>query len=449
MKNKKNNTKKKIPVKKIFQKKESDLKRPKKILKNKKEPISFKKNSQMEEKAKVKKEFFPVHKTNVKIIGIGGGAGTILSEINSKVKKADFVLADTKEGKEKSPSKIKKFYFGEAQTSGFGTGMNPFLGELSAEGSKEKIESIFLGQDICIFISCMGGGAGSGALPVFSKIAKEKNVLTLGIFTLPFNFEGEKKKQLAIEAIEKAKPYLSSYLIIPNEKIFEVIDKQTPINSAFSFVNRKIADNLEGLIETLFLPGVINIDFADFRTILTGKGQKAFLNTVFLKRESIEEELEKIILDPFSSHLLIGARALIYNIQAGEDLLLEEVISISKMISRSASRNAKIIFGITKNKKNKGIIKVSVLAVGCGNKEDFLKEDKKKEEKTKDKKRKKKSSIQKNQIKIKKEKEKKEEAEKRRSGIQIYKESEKEKKDFLEEDPYETPAILRKMIRPM
>ncbi|MDD4467081.1 MAG: hypothetical protein PHQ08_01370, partial [Candidatus Pacebacteria bacterium] len=168
--------------------------------KNKKEPRKKikKKNLKKQKREKkmppkAEKKVLPVvQKTKIKIIGIGGGAGTIISEISSRVKKADFVLTDTVAPR-KNSSKIKKVFLGEGATYGFGTGMDPDLGESSATLSKEKIEKILSGQDICIIVSCLGGGAGSGAMPIFAKEARKMNILTYGIFTLPFNFEGERK----------------------------------------------------------------------------------------------------------------------------------------------------------------------------------------------------------------------------------------------------------------
>ncbi|MDD3728886.1 MAG: cell division protein FtsZ [Candidatus Pacebacteria bacterium] len=408
--------------------------------KNKKEPRKKikKKNLKKQKREKkmppkAEKKVLPVvQKTKIKIIGIGGGAGTIISEISSRVKKADFVLTDTVAPR-KNSSKIKKVFLGEGATYGFGTGMDPDLGESSATLSKEKIEKILSGQDICIIVSCLGGGAGSGAMPIFAKEARKMNILTYGIFTLPFNFEGERKKGFAFSSIEKAKPYLNAYSLIPNEKIFEIIDKQTPIKEALSIINRHLAENLEGLIEMIHSPGVINIDFADFRTILSGKGQLAFLNSYSIDRENIMEDLKKITSDPFSLYPASKAKGILYNILGGEDLCLSEVSMISRAISNSASRKAKIIFGINQSKKNKNKIKTILLAVGCGESEAPSKK--------KNKKIKKNSSKKEIEVKTKERKE----DERRRNGLQIQEENQKIEKGFLEEDSYETPAILRKI----
>ncbi len=356
-------------------------------------------------KKNLQKKGNTIHKAKIRVIGIGGGAENIISEIHSKIKNVDFVLADTKALKGKKTD-IRKVYFGESTTKGFGTGMNPELGELSAQGDKKKIEEIFLNQDICIIISCLGGGAGSGAMPVFAKIAKSMNVLTYGIFTLPFNFEGERKKGFASESIEKGMPYLNSYSLILNEKIFEIGNKEMPIKEALSSINKKLAENLEGLISTIYSPGLINIDFADLKAILGGKGRKAFLNSVELDRNNLEKELNKITYDPFSPHELKEAKGVLYNISGGENLELREVSLISKTISSLSSKKVKTIFGISNSKTEK--IRTTLLAISSD------------EEKIKPKKKK----------------------EKRKNGIEVKEEEEKKEKEF-NEDPFETPAILR------
>ena len=144
----------------------------------------------------------------------------------------------------------------------------------------------------------MGGGTSSGATPIFAKISKGLGNLTYGIFTLPFEFEGEKKMQAALESLEKIKPDLNIYTIIPNERIFQIVDKNTPLKDALSAINKKLAENLEGLIEMIFLSGLINIDFADLKTILHGRGRLVYLNTIESEESNQEETVKKLISSP-------------------------------------------------------------------------------------------------------------------------------------------------------
>jgi cell division GTPase FtsZ len=197
--------------------------------------------------------------------------------------------------------------------------------------------------------------------------------LTYGIFTLPFEFEGEKKMEIAKEALLKIKPYLNVYSVIPNERIFQIIDKNTPLRDALSAINKQLAENLEGLIEMIYLPGLINIDFADLKTILAGQGRLAYLKTVRIKEPEKEEAAKRLISSRFYPYTLQGARGILYNIVGGKNLQLSDVSRISKIISNSLNKNAKIIFGISQRPKKQDKIDLTILATGCNIKGEFLK----------------------------------------------------------------------------
>jgi len=257
-----------------------------------------KKLSKAMKKPQVLPEVERIKKTKIRVIGIGGGGGNIVSEIASRVKKASFAVANTdiKALKEASRKAIR-FQFGENLTQGLGTGMNVGLGEIAAQNEKERIKKLLAGYDLIIIIASLGGGVGSGAAPVFAKISKSFGNLTYGIFTLPFKFEGEKKMEIAGNALEKIRPYLNTFSVIPNERIFQIIDKATPLKVALSAINKTLSESLEGLIETIYEPGLINIDFADLKTILTGYGRLCYLNTVVVPRgeNNSQEVIEKML----------------------------------------------------------------------------------------------------------------------------------------------------------
>jgi len=438
--------------------------------------------------------FEGVHKTKIRIIGIGGGGGSIISEIVNRISKADFIAANTDVRALKGLSKkVRKFQFGQTLTNGLGTGMNVEIGEQAALQEKEKIKNLFENQDLCIIVSSLGGGTGAGATPVFAKIAKTTKCLTYGIFTLPFEFEGEKKMEIAKQALLKLKPYFNIFSIIPNERIFQIIDKNTPLQEALSAINERLVSNLEGLIEMIYSTGLINIDFADLKTVLGGYGKLAYLNTVQIAETAKEEAARKVILTPLYPYSTKGSRGILYNIVGGRALCLSDVSKISEIISESVNRNAKIIFGIDQNKKHKDKIKITLLAAGCISKNELLKKKKvirkqkvkhsiKKEEeeikikpevqekpkpklKTKPKTkisahRPKKQKIvsepkiiPKKEIRAKKEFPKnliqnqaaEAETKVRRNALEVRKVAQEEEKEFLEkENIWETPAILRK-----
>jgi len=315
----------------------------------------------------------PIKKTKIRVIGIGGGGGSIVSEISTKIKKATFLAANTDRQALKGISrKALRFQFGQSLTRGLGTGMNREIAQIAAQGEKEKIKKLLTGQDLCIFVACLGGGTSSGATPIFTKISRNLGNISYGIFTLPFKFEGEKKAQIAREALEKLKPNLNAISIIPNEKIFQIIDKSTPLKTALSAINKNLAESLEALLETIYEPGLINIDFADLRTIFEGRGRLTYLNSVEVLRQGKDEEIiKKILHSPLYPYTIRGAKGILFNITGEKNLALSEISQISKSISDSVNPEAKIIFGISQKKGEetrlaKGKIKITLLATGCG-----------------------------------------------------------------------------------
>ncbi len=405
-----------------------------------------------------------VRKPKIKIIGIGGGGGSIVSEIASRVKKVNFVVANTDaQSLKRSSKKAKKFHFGKELTHGLGTGMDVEVASAAAENSKEKIKKMMEGQDLCILVASLGGGTGSGAGPLFAKISRSLGNLTYGIFTLPFEFEGRKKTEIAREALKKIKPHVNAYTVFPNERIFQIIDKNNPLSEALSAINEKLGDNLEGLIEMVYLPALINIDFADLKTIFKGRGRLAYLNAVDIEGPEKEEVVRKVVSSPLYPHTIRGAKSILYNISGSKDLQLDQVAHLSQIINEAVNRKAKIIFGVSQNSKPKNNIRLTLLALGCSTKGIlFLDKERKnpvspkktavaKKKKTAPAKKKKSPQppkLKKTAAEKKKSIKEMEEGlrrKKRKSGVQVKKEEEKAEKELLEkEEVWEIPAILRK-----
>lgn len=433
-------------------------------------------------KKPVVKEEEGIRKTRVRVIGIGGGGGSIVSEIVSRIKKADFVVANTDVKALNSIRNAKRFQFGQNTTRGLGTGMNVEIGEAAVEEDKDRVKKLFEGQDICIIVSCLGGGAGSAASPLFAKISKNMDCITYGIFTMPFKFEGDRKMEIAEQALAKIKPHLNAFSVIPNERIFTIIDKNTALKEALSAINQRLAKNLEGLIEMIYLPGLINIDFADLKTVLSGKGKLSYLSTVELSEQQREEAVKKVISSPLYTYTIKGAKGVIYNIVGAKNLQLSEVSKLSKIISDSVNKKAKIIFGISQSEKSPNKIKVTLLATGCAvkgvlpkkpraikrifKKPEIVEEEKIEKKPVKKKKRKtfvKKKPVKKKPKKkvVKKKPKKKIIEEKpvekpvieedssdvklRRNALQVKKVVEQEERELMEkENVWETPAIFRR-----
>jgi|GEM_PF-146079 len=305
-------------------------------------------------------------KAKIRVVGIGGGGGSIVSEIGRSLEKASFIIADTDIRALKKKSAIKYFWFGENLTRGLGTGANPELAKKAAESVKEKLGGIFKDQDIIIFIASLGGGLGSGATQVFAEAAKSFGGITFGIFTLPFKFEGKNKNKIAQNALKTLRPLLNVSLAIPNEKIFKIIDADTPITEAFSIINKSLTGSLESLIDLIYNPGVINIDFADLRTILKGRGNLAFLNTIEESGKDRGDKIcQRILSNPLLQREKLKSEKILFNVAGSDNLSMFEVEKISRHISE-ANPDAKIIFGISKNPKLKNKIKTTILMTGEG-----------------------------------------------------------------------------------
>ncbi len=319
-------------------------------------------------KAEEAESEFELKKTRIRIIGIGGGGGNIVSEIAEKVKKSSFCIANTDfAALRNAPKNVTVFQFGENVTHGLGTGMDARIAEEAATAEREAIKKLVEDQDLVIIVASLGGGAGSGAAPVFAQISKSLGNLTYGIFTMPFVFEGSKKSDIAKAALERLKPYLNALTVLPNERVFEVVPKTTPFSKTLSYVNSMLSDSLEGLIETIYDTGLINIDFADLRTILAGNGKIAFLNTVSFKKgeETDLEAFEKVFGSPLYPYTIDKARGMLLNIVAQKDLKLLEVNKILTSVAGRIHKDARIIFGIGHEGAKDGSVRVTVLATGC------------------------------------------------------------------------------------
>jgi len=319
-------------------------------------------------KPKEKESEFEIKKTKIRIVGIGGGGGNIVSEIAQKLKKSSFYIANTDyQALRNAPKNVTVFQFGEKFTHGLGTGMDAKIAEEAAGEDKETIKKMLEGQDLVIIVSSLGGGTGSGAAPVFAQISKSLGNLTYGIFTLPFVFEGAKKNEIARNALDKLRPYLNAITILPNERVFEVVPKNTPFSKTLSYVNSTLSGSLEGLVETIYDTGVINIDFADLRTILAGNGKMAFLNTIAFKKgeQANLDSFDKAFSSPLYPYTIDKAKGLLLNIVAAKDLKLVEVNKILTGIANRIHKEAKIIFGVSHEGAAEGSVRVTVLATGC------------------------------------------------------------------------------------
>ncbi|MBI4138283.1 MAG: hypothetical protein HY482_01665 [Candidatus Wildermuthbacteria bacterium] len=404
------------------------------------------------------------HKTRIRVIGIGGGGGSIVGEIAKTVERADFVSANTDIQALRGLSKnVRPFIFGEQLTRGMGCGMDEALGEQAARAEKERIKKLVEGQDICVFISSLGGGTGSGSSLVFAEAAREAHCLAIGVFTMPFYFEGTKRKQIAESALARVIPLLNAHLVIPNENIFRIIEAKTPLKEAFSAVNKRLAEILEGFIDTLALPGLINIDFADIKTLLEGRGRLAFLNSARVQTgPKMQMGIKDVLANPLLDYGIIGADRVVLNITGDKNMKMQEVAEISKSVT-DRNLKAKIIFGLSFESGRKEMVRVSLFAVGCNPGENTAKEARAKAAPAAKKKSIKKQG-QKKPVAARKDKEKEKEKDEqrplplpvagiqaqdvsrvRRNALDVKKAQDEEMKDLeKKEQEFDIPAFLRK-----
>lgn len=434
--------------------------------------MSKKKSQKSKSKREKAPKEFSSPQTKIRVIGIGGGGCSIVSELAKRVGKVSFVAANTDlQALKGIPKKVKAFSFGQDLTGGLGCGMDPKLGEKAAQEEKKKIKELLSGWDFCILVSTLGGGTGSGATPTFAEISKNLKNISLGIFTFPFDFEGKRKTKIAKSSFKKIAPNLNGLIIVPNQRIFKVIKEDTSLTAALSSLNKILADNLESLIELIRKPRLINIDWADFKSILKGKGKPVYLNTAKAKgRNRAKRATQKVLKSPLFKFGMKNPKRILFNISGGRDLKMSEVEKISESISEFNPRS-KIIFGISQSGSSgtkKGELKITLLAVGRkerlvrkrtkkkskkkkkttkrkSKKKRSKKRSKKKPSSKSKKKKKKKPKKKKKKSKKKKSKKKKSTSKNRRTALEVKKAAQKREKERLaEEEKWEVPTFIRK-----
>ena len=394
-------------------------------------------------------------RTRVRVVGIGGGGSNIVEEIASRVPRVDFFAANTDmQDLKKVSGKVRAFPFGQKLTRGLGCGMDADLGEQAARSEKERIKKLFEGQDVSILIASLGGGTGSGAVTVFAEAAREAKSLVLGIFTLPFEFEGKKRKDIAQASLEKLRPLVNAYTVIPNERIFKTIEKTVPFPQALSMLNRNLADSLGGLIDALYSPGLINIDFADVRSVLEGRGRLAYAAAaVSSGPERAKGALNALFANSLHEYGVAGADRILFHVTADKNIKMQEVADVSRGMF-SLNPKARIILGITLRPELRDKLRVTLFAVGCDEGKQPMQNNRESEKKVAQP-RKKPRPVQKKVKHVKKvlavtQQEKKEEViEKiRKNALDLKQELDGKLQEIQEEEKkWDVPAFLRVKIK--
>lgn len=309
-------------------------------------------------------------KPRISVIGVGGGGGNAVNNmIAQNLEGVDFIVANTDAQALAHSSASRKIQLGLETTQGLGAGARPEVGKMAAEEAKDEIEKELEGANMVFITAGMGGGTGSGAAPVVARLAKQKGILTVGVVTKPFQFEGKKRMETAENAVEDFTKEVDSIIIIPNQNLFRIADKKTTLADAFVMADNVLYAGVRSITDLMMMPGLINLDFADIKSIMEDKG-KAIMGTGEAEGEdravkAAEQALSNPLLDDCSMR---GAKGVLINITGGPDITLFEIDEAASRIKEEVDEDAYIIFGSSYDETLAGKIRVSIVATGIGEK---------------------------------------------------------------------------------
>ncbi len=300
----------------------------------------------------------------IKVVGVGGGGGNALSSMIQEggITGVEFVAVNTDAQALLNNKSTVKIQIGENLTKGLGSGGDPEVGRQAAEESRERIKEELSGSDM-VFITCgEGGGTGTGAAPMVAEIAKETGALTVAVVTKPFEFEGTKRKITADDGILKLKEKVDTLIIVPNQRILQVIDKKTPIVEAFKRIDSVLYQGVKGIAELITTPGLINVDFADVRTVMSNAGTALMGMGIGSGEKRAMVAIKQAISSPLLDVSIEGARGVLFNIAGGPDLTMSEIDEAATIIAKTVDPDADIIFGAVIDDKMLDQIKITIIA---------------------------------------------------------------------------------------
>ncbi|HBD10682.1 MAG TPA: cell division protein FtsZ [Porticoccaceae bacterium] len=309
----------------------------------------------------------------IKVIGVGGGGGNAVRHmINSQVEGVDFICANTDSQALKDITGSTLLQLGNGITEGLGAGANPEVGRQAALEDRDRIADVLQGADMVFITAGMGGGTGTGAAPVVADVAKDLGILTVAVVTRPFPFEGRKRSAVAEGGIKELKERVDSLITVPNEKLLAVLGKSTSLLEAFKAANDVLLGAVQGIADLIIRPGMINVDFADVRTVMSEMGV-AMMGTGNASGECrAREAAEAAVHSPLLEDIdLRGARGILVNITAGPDLSLGEFADVGDTVEEFASDNATVVVGTVIDESMEDKLRVTVVATGLGHQEDL------------------------------------------------------------------------------
>ncbi|MEW9033902.1 MAG: cell division protein FtsZ [Planifilum fimeticola] len=305
----------------------------------------------------------------IKVIGVGGGGSNAVNRmIEAGVQGVEFIAVNTDAQALNNSLAPIKLQIGEKLTRGLGAGANPEIGKKAAEESRESIENVLKGADMVFVTAGMGGGTGTGAAPEIAAIARELGALTVGVVTRPFTFEGRKRSLQAEQGVAALKEKVDTLIVIPNDRLLEIVDKNTPMLEAFREADNVLRQGVQGISDLIAVPGLINLDFADVKTIMTERGSALMGIGTATGENRAAEAAKKAICSPLLETSIDGARGVLMNITGGTNLSLYEVNESADIVASAADPEVNMIFGAVINEDLKDEIIVTVIATGFDHK---------------------------------------------------------------------------------
>lgn len=300
----------------------------------------------------------------IKVVGVGGGGGNALSSmiVEGGISGVEFITINTDAQALLNNKATNKIQIGENLTKGLGSGGDPEIGRLAAEESRDRIKEELSGADMIFITAGEGGGSGTGASPVVAEIAKELDILTIAVVTKPFEFEGTKRKIAADDGIQRLKEKVDTLIIVPNQRILQVVDKKTSILEAFKKIDSVLHQGVKGIAELITTPGLINVDFADVKSIMTNAGTALMGIGMASGEKRALAAIKQAISSPLLDISIEGARGVLFNIVGGPDLTMSEIDEAATIIQKTVDPDADIIFGAVIDDKMMDTIKITLIA---------------------------------------------------------------------------------------
>jgi cell division protein FtsZ len=308
----------------------------------------------------------------IKVIGAGGSGGSAVDRmVASGIRGVDFLAMNTDVQALHHNSAPLKLHIGKTVTRGLGAGMNPEMGKRSAEEAQNEIREALKGTDM-VFITCgLGGGTGSGSSPIIAQIAKEVGALTVAVVTKPFSFEGPQRKAIADAAYEELARHVDTIITIPNDRVLQIIDKKTSLLDAFKIVDDVLHQGVQGISELITVPGLINVDFADVKTIMQDTGSALMGIGIGTGDNRAVEAAQKAISSPLLELSIDGARGILFTITGGNSMGMQEVAEAAKIVTNSADERAKVIFGAVIDESLGEDVRITVIATGFDDRDEL------------------------------------------------------------------------------